>query len=219
MNEAAHNSLSRVVQHFDKNSFAIISASRGIYSAIENSERTEELKEKVRAAGYGFVKMRGKYIEGFGTDTEKKSVEEDVLFIASRPMAVISDDMTEKEKDKAKQINNSRNGEFKSDMLNFGNEFDQESILFKPYGERRAYLIGAIDHDENGVKVWPGKGNEVVAGDSGELKPMQGGMFSTIMWKNKKHFKFESVENSKSFFGSWSDFLHKKMILENKSTR
>jgi hypothetical protein len=40
-------------------------------------------------------------------------------------------------------------------------------------------------------------------------------MFSTIMWKNKKHFKFESVENSKSFFGSWSDFLHKKMILEN----
>ena len=44
MNEAAINSLNRVIQHFEHNAFAIISASRGIYSKEENDQRTDELK-------------------------------------------------------------------------------------------------------------------------------------------------------------------------------
>ena len=48
LTEAAINSLNRVLQHFDRNAFAIISASRHIYSEKENEARTAELKDLVR---------------------------------------------------------------------------------------------------------------------------------------------------------------------------
>jgi len=212
LNEAASKSLTRVMNHFDRNSFAIISASRGIYSKVENEERTRNLMNDVRSAGYGFVKMSGRYIEGFGTEGEKTPVHEEVLFIASRPMKITVDTTPEHEADRHKEINKSYNDEFKSVMASLGEKYDQESIVFKPFGEEKAYLLGTTDIDENGNKVWPGKGNMVVAGDAGDLKAGKAGMFHTMLWKNRRTFTFESVEYAKSFFGTWADFLHKKQM-------
>ena len=222
LTEAAINSLNRVLQHFDRNAFAIISASRHIYSEKENEARTAELKDLVRKMGYGFVKMKGRYIEGFGTEGEKNPVSEDVLFIASRNMNAITDDMTPYEKEKSEKQNQSFNSQFKIDMAQLGEKFDQEAIIFKPFGKPKAYLMGTTDVDENGKQVYPGKGVMVVAGvsDEPEGKPRlaKSGMFSTMLWKNKRSFTIESLEYPKNFFGSWCDFLHKKMIQENKNT-
>ena len=219
MNEAAINSLNRVIQHFEHNAFAIISASRGIYSKEENDQRTDELKSMVRAAGFGYVKMKGKYVEGFGTKGEKHPVDEDVLFIASRPMKVETPDMSKDEKEHVSNVNKQWNQDFKEKVSNLGSKFDQESIIFKPYGDPTAYLLGTIDYDENGKSVFPGNGVMVPAGVSdeptGKLKAGTAGMFHSMLWKNKKTFTFESVEHAKSFFGSWSEFLNKKKILES----
>lgn len=208
MNEAALNSLSRVMHHFANNSFAIVSASRGIYGEDENDKRTDELRHDIRSMGYGFVKMKGGYVEGIGTKKETP-VRENVFFIASKAMK--PDDSPNHE-----QFNKQNNLLFKKDMESLGNKYDQESIIFKPYGEQKAYILGTTDVNENGEPVSPGKGNMVLAGDTGELKAGKGGDFQTLLWKNKRPFVFESVEHPKSFFGSWSDFIHKKMIQEYK---
>lgn len=208
MNESALNSLTRVIEHFKNNSFAIISASRGIYGSDENSKRTEELRHDIRSMGYGFVKMKGGYIEGMGTDKETP-VHEDVFFIASKAMKP-------EESENYEQFNKQNNQVFKKDMESLGNKFDQEAIIFKPYGEQKAYILGTVDVNENGEPTWPGKGVMAVAGDTGDLKAGKTGQFHTMLWKNKRKFVFESVEMPKSFFGSWTDFLHKKMISESK---
>jgi hypothetical protein len=208
MNESALNSLTRVMHHFANNSFAIVSASRGLYGQDENQKRTDQLRNEIRSLGYGFVKMKGSYIEGMGT-SEQKEVHEDVFFIASKAMK-------EDEVPNHEEFNKQNNANFKKDMESLGNKFDQEAIIFKPYGESKAYILGTTDVNENGEPVWPGKGVMSIAGDTGDLKAGKSGTFHTMLWKNKRKFVFESVELPKSFFGSWSDFLHKKMISESK---
>jgi len=214
INEAASKSLNRVLDHFQNNSFSIISASRGLYGKEENDTRTQNLISDVRGSGFGFVKMKGRYVEGYGTEGEKTPVQEDVLFIASKPMKVNTETTSQEEKKHNDEVNAKWNQEFKQKMIALGNKYDQESIVFKPYEEEKAYLIGTTDVDENGKKVWPGYGNMVEVGD---VKLGKAGIFHTMLWKNKRTFTFESVEYPKSFMGSWTDFLQKKAINEGKS--
>lgn len=214
INEALSKSLNRVIQHFDENSFSIISASRAIYDKDENNTRTQSLISDIRGLGLGFVKMKGRYIEGFGTESEQKPVQEDVLFVASKKMRVDTDTNTSDEKAENKRKNESLNEDFRNKMISLGEKYDQESIVFKPFGEDKAYLIGTVDIDEDGKKVWPGKGNSVPVGG---LHPGRAGMFHTMLWKNQRTFTFESVEYPKSFMGTWADFLHKKAINESKT--
>jgi len=214
LNEAASKSLTRVLGHFENNAFSIVSASRGIYGKEENKIRTENLISDVRGGGFGFVKMKGRYVEGYGTEGEKNPVQEDVLFIASKPMKVNTETTPEDESRHNDEVNSKWNEEFKQNMMKLGNKYDQESIVFKPYGEEKAYLIGTVDIDENGKKVWPGHGNMIEVGD---IHPGKAGMFHTMLWKNKRTFTFESVEYPKSFMGSWSEFLHRKAINEGRA--
>jgi len=158
--------------------------------------------------------MKGRYVEGYGTEGEKNPVQEDVLFIASKPMKVNTETTPEDESRHNDEVNSKWNEEFKQNMMKLGNKYDQESIVFKPYGEEKAYLIGTVDIDENGKKVWPGHGNMIEVGD---IHPGKAGMFHTMLWKNKRTFTFESVEYPKSFMGSWSEFLHRKAINEGRA--
>lgn len=75
------SSLSRIWQFVedDSKSFAVISASRKSNSRKVNEEKYNELKKIVRELGYGFIEMRGGYIETEGFVKEKS------LFIPSIP--------------------------------------------------------------------------------------------------------------------------------------
>jgi len=109
--EARLSRLYQYVEDRDKD-FAIISASRSEYSADDNAERFNQLKETVRELGYGYIELRGGYIE---TAEDGKTVEvtEDSLLIPKI------------EKDEA---------------IALGSEFEQESILYKN-SESMAYIL------------------------------------------------------------------------------
>lgn len=66
---AVESSLSRVNHHLEKGAVAI-SACRDIYSPAENSKRTKELRDKLRAEGYGYLALVGGYHEETGDVVE-----------------------------------------------------------------------------------------------------------------------------------------------------
>ena len=66
---AVESSLSRVNHHL-KNGAVAISASRDIYSPEENQRRTNELRDKLRSSGYGYLALVGGYHEETGDVVE-----------------------------------------------------------------------------------------------------------------------------------------------------
>lgn len=159
-------SLSRIWEHATQNDYAcaMISASRGRYTKLENLKRTYDLSRRLKEEGYSFISTRGAYIEGFDTP-QAKEVEEDSFFV----------------------IGNTKDFEqFKDDMVNLGQEFNQDSVaIINP--EHNATIVGTQDFDEDGNPVSPGYGNEW---DIGTFHPTQIGQFYS-KWKNKK-FEFRS---------------------------
>lgn len=77
-------SLGRIYKHFTDTGFAMLSADKWNLSDEENDERYEQLKADVKAAGYGYVPVLGKYTY---QDDEggKKVASEDSLFIPDKP--------------------------------------------------------------------------------------------------------------------------------------
>lgn len=186
MNEAASASLSRILGHTEDRNIGIISASRGRYPKQENKTRTNELATDIRGAGFGFVKMSGHYIEGFGQEGEKTPVTEEVFFVIG--------------KDKEDS------GHLKSALKKLGAKYDQESILFKPFGDPKAYIVGTTSVNEDGEPVWPGLGTEV---EAGTFHPNKVGQFFTKM-KSGKTFVFEGIEIDKTPMQHFSEYIRRK---------
>ena len=102
-NCAVESSLSRVNHHFKKGAVAI-SACRDIYSPEENSKRTKELRDKLRAEGYGYLALVGGYHEETGDVVETSFMVPYMEKKESFP-------------------------QFLTKMLSLGEEYGQESIL------------------------------------------------------------------------------------------
>ena len=131
------SSLSRVYEHTKKRNIAAISASRSEYSPEENKKRTKELREDIRKAGFGFIKIKGRFIENQGTENEKP-VDEDVCLI-------IGDDS-----DLGKR-------RLKKMVQALGTKYEQESILYKPFDSDDAELIETVGENKGqitNIGVW-----------------------------------------------------------------
>lgn len=176
--------LVRLFAHTKTRSIGIISASRGRYGAEENNIRSEKLKADIRENGFGYYKLKGHYIEGYGTDNAKDFEERTFLIIGKE-----GDD----------------NGKVKGFLKKYGAKYNQESVLYKPFNSDRAYLIGTSDVDEDGNPVKPGLGVEE---DQGEFVPNKLGRFYSKM--KGKPFVFESYEMAPSFFSELSK--HSKKV-------
>lgn len=161
INEA---SLGRVHQHTKDRNIGMITAHRGEFTAQENRGRNKELEGHIKKAGYGFVKVKGRYVENHGT-ADAKNVDEDSYLIVGK-----------KGNDK---------GELKNFLLKHGAKYGQDSVLHKAAGESNAKLHGTR---EGG---WPGKGE---THDVGTFHPDRAGEFHTAMKGGKKTFAFESVQ-------------------------
>jgi hypothetical protein len=120
-------SLSRIWSEFGTTDIpaGIISAFTNHHSRQENLQRTRDLGQDVRGAGYGYVIAIGHY-----TDTKGVSIEETPLLIAGR---------------------DGDNGKLKGLLRQWREDYDQESVLFKPEGTTEGYLLSANGEDAVGT--------------------------------------------------------------------
>lgn len=113
-------SMSRIYDHTKNRPFAALTAFRGEYSLAENRDRNKDLIQQVRDAGFGFAKVKGRYIENKGTDKENPVDEESIMVFAPK-----GTDM------KA----------FEKFVTGLGSKFDQDSVLVKSPDNDSAELV------------------------------------------------------------------------------
>lgn len=98
-------SLSRLYKYIIESNkdFGIISAYRGNYSEKENLQRTQNLKNDIRSLGYGFVNVKGGYVETDINGVQTEVIEQS-FFI---PLIAFKE------------------------ICNLGRKYDQETVLYK----------------------------------------------------------------------------------------
>jgi hypothetical protein len=127
--------LNRLVTKIMNHDCGTITAFREIYSLEDNKKRNKSLMAKLMSNRYHLTKVEGSYIENIGTN-EEVLVKEESFFV---------EDYNDK-------------GTLKKDLIKFGEEFDQDSILFIPKanksdiksGTSKSFLVGLND------KTFPG---------------------------------------------------------------
>jgi len=169
-------SLSRTLDKIKNHDCGTITAYRSEYTKQQNQQRNKSLLSKLMATRYGVTTMIGSYIENYGSKDEIE-VKETIFFV---------EDILTK-------------GNLKDDLKKFGEEFDQDSILFIPQGGGSSILIGTSPRENS----FPGYRKEMKVGD---LKFGKSGEFMTKI--GNRPFKFESVENGENklpegYFGRW----------------
>jgi hypothetical protein len=170
-------SLSRLYQHTLDRNIGIITAFRGRYPVSENKARNSKLQAEIRTAGFGFYRVDGHYIEGYGSEVSKDVKEQAFLVIGDK-----GDD----------------EGRLKGFLRKAGARYNQDSVLYKSF-DGKAVLIGTQGKDEDGNPVeFPGLGKEFSVG---EFKPMKVSQFYSKM--KGKPFVFESYQEADTFNSAW----------------
>ena len=160
--------ISDIISDVHGKNIGIVSAFRSAYDKKENLRRTKELQDDLNHANLRYIRLTGHYIEGFGSHAEKKPQKE-ISFL------VFAD-------------HNKDDKELKQFLKEFGNKYNQDSIIYKPYDSESATLIGTSDHDEDGNKItFPGFKKEV---ELGEFTPDKIGDFYSKM--KGRNFVFEN---------------------------
>lgn len=169
------SSLSRIWQHIQDYDTGIITAYRDArdcgkgdkYTKKEKQQRNKSLLAKLQNKRYDVTSLKGSYIENYKTK-DAKEVGEHVFFVVDS-------------KDK---------GDLKKDLKYWGEEFEQDSILYIPKGGENGFLIGT-NHCPNG---YPGYGvikklNNPIFGESGEFfTRVKGRPFVFYESKEIEHF-------------------------------
>lgn len=133
----SESSLSRLKSKIDDHSTGAITAFRGGFTKAQNQQRNKKLLSMIMQKGYQVTTVKGSYIEDFGTD-KAKEVGETSFFVVN-PMS------------------GSDKGALEKDLIKFGKEFDQDSILSVRHTEKAA-LIGTNGSD------FPGMGKKIEVG-------------------------------------------------------
>ena len=136
------SSLSRLWKHNEEHDAAALTAFRKgancgedePYSKKDNAKRNKSLLAKLKSKGFGVTKLHGSYPEG------GKTAKEISYFVVN-----LNDD-----------------SKFEKEILKFGKEFDQDSILYIPKGaikgDTKAHLIGTNNCENN----WLGMGKKEI---------------------------------------------------------
>ena len=185
MHQLDEGSLVRLYQHTIDRNIGIITAFRGRYTKQENLSRNGKLQAEIRSAGFGFYRMEGHYIEGFGSEASKDVKEQSFLVIGDK---------------------GNDNGKLKGILKKLGGKYNQDSILYKSFGVKNAMLIGTQSSDEEGNPVeFPGYNNEISVG---EFKPMKVNQFYSKM--KGRPFVFESYGMQMSWMEGYANYIRCK---------
>lgn len=158
--------LSRLMRHDNAHSTGAISAFRGQYSWRENMQRHRALKAKLMSLGYGVAEIDGSYIEGYETP-DAKEVSEKSFFVVNY------------------KVKGADDGKLELDLIMLGQEFDQDSILSIPFGQK-ARLVGTSERDDMFGKD---NANRV---ETGTMRPGKTAQFMSRV--RGRPFSFECVE-------------------------
>jgi hypothetical protein len=181
LNEA---SLSRLWKHTQERNIGMVTAFRGRYTKGENLKRNSQLRNDIRAAGFGFYTVEGHYIEGYGSEKSKDVKEQTFLVIGDK-----GDDK----------------GRLKGFLKKAGGKYNQDSVFYKSFNDK-AMLIGTQSKDEEGHAVeFPGLNVEFSVGT---FNPMKMGQFYSKM--KGKPFVFESYEEAETFMTKWIRHIMEK---------
>ncbi len=146
------SSMARLYKHMTEHDCGIITAFRGKdesgkpYSAKDNKKRNKSLKAKLTAENLALTKVAGTYIEHFNSDMAKE-IKEDSFFVV---------DVADR-------------GNLEKLLRNWGEQFEQDSILIIPKGGEAATLIGTSERK----KAWPKMGESVTFSNRGLGKESQ----------------------------------------------
>lgn len=194
-------SLSRIASHVQKRPIALLTAFRfknketgEPISLQTNRTNNAKLENDIRAAGFGFQKLIGRYEEDYG-DKKVKVTEESFLIIGrdDSPASV---------------------GGIKGFAKKMGQKYGQDCVLFKDPKNEEAVLIGTREG------AWPGLN---VVAPVGKFHPMRlDGIYSQLVkGKNSttaRGFKFESVEYPLTVTEIWARKLQRKLKPEDYGT-
>ena len=159
------SSIGRVLQHTKGRNIGAITAHRGEYDSAENVRRNKKLEADIRKHGFGFVHVKGRYIENHGTP-DATAVDEHSYLI-----------MGHKGED---------GGKLKSFLKKHGEKYEQDSVLHKSHDEDEAHLIGT---KEGG---YPGKGKTESVG---KWHPTTMTQFHSVLRKNRGfEFRKEDID-------------------------
>jgi len=166
------SSLSRILSHMQDHDCGIITAFRNArdcgagerYTRAENLQRNRSLFSKIFTAyRHQITAIKGVSVENYGSPNAKE-ISEEVFFV----------------------VDAHDRGTLLADLKRWGEEFEQDSILFIPKGGNRAELHGTY-HCPNGFPKF-GEVNKI---DSRKLGAK--GEFFTIV--NGRPFKFYSLND------------------------
>ena len=113
-----YRSLKRSIHWLTHRNCAIVTAWRGKYNRKANDARNNELQQKLRALGYGVIKVKGCYAE-IGRPLEKEN-----SFLVF-------------------DLDDSKN--FMQNIYDLSEYYEQDCFLYKPVDEEVAYLVGTND--------------------------------------------------------------------------
>lgn len=111
-----------IIEVFNTKEVAILSAERGENTEEENTQRSLRLKSDLRSLPYKFTTAYGGFVETDRKTGEKVDVEEKSFMVWTTP-------------ENAEQ--------FRKDMIQLGNKYNQEAILIKQYDENQAYFTSS----------------------------------------------------------------------------
>ena len=168
--EGASRSISRIQKDSEDRNVGVITASRGDLSTEENNKRNKSLEKDIRGHGYGFVHVKGRYVENHGT-SEARPVDERSYMV-----------MGKKGDDK---------GELLGHLKDLGKKYNQDSILHKGFGEKKATLHGT----SSGEHAYPGMDKTA---DVGEFHPNRVPEFHSVL----KGKGYSSNQKQKTVNGS-----------------
>ena len=131
----------RLEKHIQNKDVAFISACRANQTAEENNKATDKLEHDLKCMSYGFIKVKGGYIEDH--DGVKVPVEE-------KTFAVINNNKA----DTPYVVHTKRN--FLRDMVLLANKYDQQEVLIKLKNEPARYY----DKSANITKEFKGISKE-----------------------------------------------------------
>lgn len=134
-------SLSRLYSKTQNHAVGAITAFRGTNTRDQNKQLNKKLLAYLLDKGYSVTKIKGSYVEQYGTE-QAQEVGEESFFVAN---PVEGDD----------------GGQLEQDLIKLGEVFDQDSIMSYKF-EDKPTLIGTSDRDDS----FPGKGQTLPFNDT-----------------------------------------------------
>lgn len=187
--ELLEASLNRIYQKTKNHAVGAVTAFRGDFTKAENKARNKRLLAYLLERGYSVIKVKGSYIEDFGSDTEKE-VGEESFFVANH------------------KIEGDDKGQLEKDLAKVGRLYDQDSVLSIPFG-KTGYLLGTSKR-ENAFPDYNQKHKvgKPVFGDA------KGEFFSRVKGRKFAFESFSDIEKPMTYNGKWALTLLAKEVKE-----